>query len=469
MSSTVSGWSVRSRILASILATAALGLAVSGLVSYALQRSAVLHEIDDRLASELKEAGRVVVAQDGIGSTKDALRHIVSVAVPPEDGGSVGLVDGRASYTPGVAEAVRPESLPGFAARVSRETSDGTVRRGTIVVDGRAYRYLAVPVRVSGDPDRGVFAVAIDVGLRLDSVNSTFRAYAVLAIGSLVVIGVIGWLIAGRLLRPIRQLNATAERISADDLAERIPIVGDDDVSALTRTINEMLDRISAGVEQRRALLDDVRHELKAPLSVVRGEFELLDSADPRVVAEARRVGIEEVDRMAAMVDHLADLTEVQTTAMAWSAIDVGELTDDVRARAAKLSPRDWEVASRSSARVVGDRERLIQAWLQLADNAAKYSAPGSPIELGSSSDSGEIRLWVRDQGAPIPIEDRSRIFERFARGRSAAESKGSGLGLAIVSAIAAAHGGRVDVESDSTGNQFSLVLAEAPGRMSTS
>ena len=450
---------MRSRILASILATAALGLAASGLVSYALQRAAVVREIDDRLASELKEAGRVVVGQDGIGSTREALKRIVSVAVPPEDGGSIGLVEGRASYTPGVAEAVRLESLPGFAARVTRETSDGTVRRGTIVVDGRAYRYLAIPVHVDGDSDRGVFAVAIDVGLRLDSVNSTFRAYTVLAIGSLVVIWVIGWLIAGRLLRPIRQLNATAERISADDLEERIPIVGDDDVSALTRTVNEMLDRLSAGIEQRRALLDDVRHELKAPLSVVRGEFELLDSADPRVVAEARRVGIEEVDRMAAMVDHLTDLTDVQTTAMSWSIIDAGELTDDVHTRAAKLSPRDWNVTSRASADFVGDRERLIQAWLQLADNAAKYSTAGSAIEIGSAADGDEVRLWVRDHGTPIPVEDRARIFDRFARGRTATGSSGSGLGLAIVTAIAEAHGGRVELGSTSGGNTFSLVV----------
>jgi signal transduction histidine kinase len=445
--------------LASILATAALGVAVSGLVSYALQRSAVQHEIDDRLASELKEARRVVAEQDGIGSTQDAVRRIVSVAVPPEDGGSIGLIAGQATFTPGVAEAVRPESLSGFALRVTRETADGTARRGTIVVDGRAYRYAAVPVEVTGDPARGVFAVTIDVGLRLDSVNSTFRAYAILAIGSLIVIGVIGALISGRLLRPIRQLNATAARISADDLDERIPVVGDDDVSALTRTINEMLDRISSGVDQRRALLDDVRHELKAPLSVVRGEFELLDSADPLVVAEAQRVGIEEVDRMAAMVDYLADLTEVQTAAMNWTTIDVGELTDDVFSRATRLSPREWEVSSRAAAALAGDRERLIQAWLQLADNAAKYSAAGTAIEVGSSSDADAVRLWVRDRGTPIPVGDRARIFDRFARGRSATGSKGSGLGLAIVGAIAEAHGGHVELGTGGSGNTFTLVL----------
>lgn len=456
---------MRSRILASMLATAALGLAVSGLVSYALQRSAVLHEIDDQLASELDEARRVVAAQDGIGSTQDAVRRIVSVAVPPEDGGSIGLIAGHATFTPGVAEAVRPESLPGFTVRVSRETSDGTARRGTMVVDGRAYRYAAVPVEVNGDPARGVFAVSIDVGLRLDSVDSAFRAYAILAIGSLVVIGVIGSLIAGRLLKPIRQLNATAERISADDLDERIPVVGDDDVSALTSTINEMLDRISSGIAQRRALLDDVRHELKAPLSVVRGEFELLDSADPRVVTEAQRVGIEEVDRMAAMVDQLADLTEVQTTAMRWSAIEVGELTEDVRTRATRLSPREWEVTSRASTVLIGDRERLIQAWLQLADNAAKYSAVGAAIELGSSSDPNVVRLWVRDHGTPIPIEERTRIFQRFARGRTAAGSNGSGLGLAIVAAIAEMHGGRAELGTADSGNTFTLVLPRARRR----
>lgn len=162
---------------------------------------------------------------------------------------------------------------------------------------------------------------------------------------------------------------------------------------------------------------------------------------------------------MAAMVDHLTDLTEVQTTALSWSTIDAGELTDDVRARAAKLSPREWNVTSRASVTFMGDRERLIQAWLQLADNAAKYSPAGSAIELASSADTDSIRLSVRDHGTPIPVEDRARIFDRFARGRTTTGSNGSGLGLAIVAAIAEGHGGRVELGSTSEGNTFSLVL----------
>ncbi|WP_284255785.1 hypothetical protein [Pseudolysinimonas kribbensis] len=114
------GWSVRVRILASILVTAALGLVVAGLVSYGLQRGATLREVDARLTTELTEARRVVGAQSGVTSTRTALRQVLSVAVPPEDGGTVGLLDGRVAFTPGVTEPVHPEKLAGFATRIAR-------------------------------------------------------------------------------------------------------------------------------------------------------------------------------------------------------------------------------------------------------------------------------------------------------------------------------------------------------------
>jgi signal transduction histidine kinase len=456
------GWSVRTRILATILATATLGLVVAGLVSYELQRGATLRDIDGRLSSELTEARRFITSQSDLRDTRDALRRVMSVAVPPEDGGTVGLLDGGPAFTAGVTEAVRPESLPGFARRVTTETSDGSVRQGTFVRHGDAYRYVAIPVTVESDPDHGVFVVVIDVGRRLGPLDAAYRVYAIIAGVALVVIGVIGWLIAGRLLAPIRRLNELAQRIGADDLDERIPVVGDDDVSTLTGTVNSMLDRIREGIDARRALLDDVRHELKAPLSVVRGELELLTADDPQVVADARRVGIEEVDRMAALVDGLTDLTEVQTSAPDRTSVDVAALTDDLLARCAALGGHPWRITDRAAGSWSLDRERIIQAWLQLAENAAKYSPAGAPIELGSASDDGTLRLWVTDRGRPVPLEERERIFERFARGRGAIRSTGSGLGLSIVAAIAAAHGGRVTLTSEASGNTFALII---PGR----
>ncbi|MGN6324537.1 sensor histidine kinase [Pseudolysinimonas sp.] len=453
------GWSVRSRILATILAAALMGLVAAGVVSYELQRARMVSDVDARLSSELAEARRLVAAQHGIASTGQALRRVLSIAVPPEDGGTVGILDGRTAYTSGVSEAVRPERLPGFAARVFRETADGSVRQGTYLHDGVPYRYLAVPVTVAADPARGVFAVVIDQSRRLAPLDSTFRVYAIISLGALLVIGVLGWLVAGRLLAPIRGLNRMAQRITADDLGERIPVTGDDDVSTLTGTVNSMLDRIQEGVEQRRALLEDVRHELKAPLSVIRGELELLVAGDEQIVADARRIGIEEVDRMTALVDGLTDLTDVQTSVFQPATVDLGALTDDMLARCSALGGRPWRISTRAAASWTLDRERIIQAWLQLAQNADKYSPAGRPIELGSSVTDGEAWMWVADQGTPIPLEERAAVFERFVRGRGSASSNGSGLGLAIVSAIAAAHGGRVELEADTGGNTFSLVI----------
>jgi two-component system, OmpR family, sensor kinase len=457
-------WSVRARIVASILVTAAIGLGVAGAVTYQLQRSATLDDVDARLHAELTEARRVVATGqfDGVSA---AVQRILSVAVPPDDGGTVGIIDGRPEYTAGVSESVRLDIVPGFAARASKDVADGSVRVGSYLSDGRSYRYLATPVTVAGDDAHGVFAAAIDVDARLASLDASYRVYLVIAVVSWVVIGLIGWLIAGRLLRPLRRLGSTAQRISADALDDRIPITGSDDVSAIAGTVNSMLDRIREGVVQQRELLDDVRHELTTPLSVVRGQLELLDPADA-ASAEARRVGIEEIDRMTHLLDGLTALTEARTAEPDRQPVDVASLTDDVLTRVAALPGRSWRIGQAATGEALLDRQRVIQAWLQLAANADAYAPAGADVELGSVGEGHLVRLYVRDTGEPIPEADRARIFERFARGPAPEAKPGAGLGLAIVAAIAAAHGGRVELDSRGGGNRFSLLLPRTPAEV---
>jgi signal transduction histidine kinase len=109
---------------------------------------------------------------------------------------------------------------------------------------------------------------------------------------------------------------------------------------------------------------------------------------------------------------------------------------------------------------IVGDRQRLTQALMQLAENAARYGDPGKPIAIGSLVSGGEARLWVRDQGPGIPPHEQQAIFERFRRGGSGpGRSDGAGLGLAIVKAIAEAHHGRVELETSAGGSVFSVVV----------
>ena len=128
---------------------------------------------------------------------------------------------------------------------------------------------------------------------------------------------------------------------------------------------------------------------------------------------------------------------------------DADVLTEDLLTNARALADREWTLAGLGHGVVVADRQRLTQAVMNLLDNAARHTAPGARIELGSAVADGRFSLWVRDQGPGIPHEDHERMFERFTRGNDGGRKAGrAGLGLAIVRAVAEAHHGRVDVHS---------------------
>ena len=137
----------------------------------------------------------------------------------------------------------------------------------------------------------------------------------------------------------------------------------------------------------------------------------------------------------------------------------MGALTASVLEKAAQLGEREWLLESTAETEAMLDVQRITQAWLQLASNAVRYSEDGTRVQLGTAVDGRTLRLWVRDQGIGVAQEDRERIFERFGRGASTRQ-EGSGLGLTIVSAIAAAHGGRVTLESvEGTGSVFTMEI----------
>jgi signal transduction histidine kinase len=129
--------------------------------------------------------------------------------------------------------------------------------------------------------------------------------------------------------------------------------------------------------------------------------------------------------------------------------VDVAALTAEVHSKAEALGSQQWQIEKTGRGRIVADRQRLTQALIQLAENAAKHTPAGKPIRIGSSVQDGTAAFWVSDSGPGIRREDRNRIFERFGRGRGTRRLEGSGLGLTIVGAIAEAHGGEVALESE--------------------
>lgn len=205
-------------------------------------------------------------------------------------------------------------------------------------------------------------------------------------------------------------------------------------------------DIAEGSFDAHRRLLDDVRHELKTPITIVRGHLEVMDPADPEDVAAIRALGIAELDRMNRLIGDIDLLASVEIDRLTIGEVELTTLTQHIAEMVAVIPGHDWTVEQTAQGVIRGDRDRLLQAWLQLADNAAKYTSPGTPIELGSAVYPSGAQLWVRDHGPGIPPSMRHRIFRRFDRGVGRRTVGGSGLGLAIVDAIAKSHGGRCTV-----------------------
>lgn len=333
--------------------------------------------------------------------------------------------------------------------------------------------YLAEPVKIEyrvepleiTDKNYGVFVVAhITAGERQEVDEAVIVVFqvtsAVFAVASL-----LAWVVAGRVLAPLRLLTETARYINDSDLTRRIPIRGSDEIAELTITFNEMLDRLQGAFASQRDFINDAGHELRTPITIVRGHLELLGD-DPQERRETVELVTDELDRMSRFVDDLLVLAKAeQPNFLNLDTVDIGLLTEELYAKAKALAERDWRVDNKGSGRIIADRQRLTQAMMNLAQNATQHTVKGNVIALGSAITDDYARFWVRDTGEGIALAEQERIFERFARSALARRrSEGAGLGLAIVRAIALAHSGRIELISrPGGGSTFTLVIPIEP------
>ncbi|WP_196217183.1 sensor histidine kinase [Cellulosimicrobium composti] len=476
------GLTVRTRMLAAFLGLSALALLLAGGAAWFLQREQVDARIEDSLERSAEELATLAasgvnpVTGEPFTSPEDVVVAAIQLTVPAHNEGILGLREGRAPLVSQQDVRLRLEDDAELVAALAPLVGgDDVVLRSPRTATGD-YRALVAPVRsvdavgaAGAGQEPAALVLAYDRGAEHAEFAQVFRTYAVVALGALVLIGVVGWVVAGRLLQPIRALSRTAQRIGDTDLSARIPVTGNDDLSDLSRTVNGMLDRLEGAFESQRRLLDDVGHELRTPLTVVRGHLELMDPHDAADASETRDLALDELDRMNRLVDDLATLaTAGRPDFVRPLDVDLGRLLDDVHDKVRTLGDRRWLVDARADVAARVDAQRLTQALLQLAANAVKFSAPGSVVALGSavSDDGAHVRVWVRDEGVGIAPDEHSRIFERFAQATTPgrAHPEGAGLGLAIVAAIAAGHGGRVLVASTpGVGSTFTLDLPLVP------
>jgi two-component system OmpR family sensor kinase len=313
----------------------------------------------------------------------------------------------------------------------------------------------------------------IQLAQSLRTVDATLRDLATLIIISiaagLATAAIGGWLIAGTILEPVDRITLTAQKITrARDLGRRIDVPNtNDEVGRLALTFNEMLARIEDLFRGQQRFVADVSHELRSPLTAVRGNLDLLkrgaveDPAERAQVIEAMDI---ETARMSRLVSDLLLLARQDAgVPIAKHPVELDTLLLEVY-RQAQVVARGIKVTlgAEDQAIIIGDRDRLKQVLLNLVDNAIKYTPQGGEVTLSLTKDSTWVKIAVQDTGIGIAPDHIPNLFDRFYRVDKARsrDAGGSGLGLAIAKSVVEAHNGKITVESEvGKGSTFTVWL----------
>jgi heavy metal sensor kinase len=454
------------RIRLTLLNTAILILALFlfGTAVYAILQTTVNAEIDKNLEA--------IALQVRSETEAFALGNVTVLSVPEEldifHTASVFVVvlDKRGEII------ARSSNLAGFEGRLDPDGPADHRRYSTVVHYGQTLRVLTLPLVV--DTEGGEELIGhMQVALLVDNYPLFYRLPSILLLTGLAAVCLsllLGVLFTNNMLRPLDDIAAVALQITrADDLSRRLPDSGRrDEIGKLTEALNQTLARLERLFRSQQRFLADVSHELRTPLTTIRGNVDLMrrmGEAD----SESLDVIQDEVERMTRLVGDLLLLARADTGGLPIrrEPVELDDVFLDVYRQVSLLETGvNLVMQEVDQACVIGDVDRLKQLFLNLVDNALKYTPEGGTVTMSLSKNDGMAELMVADTGIGIPPADLPFIFDRFYRVDKARTRShgGSGLGLSIARWIAQAHNGDIHVKSETgAGSTFTVMLPIAP------
>ncbi|MDN5854169.1 MAG: HAMP domain-containing histidine kinase [Actinomycetia bacterium] len=461
---------VRARITIVVSLLTALALVLAGVSAYVVEMQRLDREVTASLEQEIDEFKTLANEGDDPQTGKEfasidrLMDTFMSRNIPAANemmfAFSSSPKSGLASGGPGLQDEAKAfGSRPEFKSMVKDIRAAGG---GTRTVDSPLGEAIVVvqPALGIDKGETGAFVVVHLIERQRDELYEVMQTFGAVAGGSWLIVTLIAFALTSGLLRPIRRMRATAQQIAQGELSRRMEVTGNNDLTELTRTVNDMLDRIEWAFETQRQLLDDAGHELRTPLTVLQGHLELTDPNDAEEIEQTRELLLDEIARMTRLVEDILMLAKSQRPDFIQpSDADLSVLVGTVLEKCRALGERTWKIDASPDVTVRVDGQRITQALLQLAHNAVRHTEHGDLIAIGARVRDGAAEFWVRDTGPGIAPADRDRVFQRFRRGSEATRDEGFGLGLSIVSAIAEAHGGHVQLDDPPIGATLRIIV----------
>jgi two-component system, OmpR family, sensor histidine kinase MprB len=434
--------SFRTRLTLVAAAAVALAVVIASLVVYLVVRNQLRGQVDDALQSRATE---IALGDPGL-----RIDHGYLDGVPPTFGGGdyVQIVDSQ-GHT--VRTRFESGSLPPSKLALALARNGGRARFNDASLGDHEYRVFTIQVH-----DELGNTYALQVARSLGEVNNTLHRIGIflflIAAGGVAIAGGLGLAVAQTALAPVRRLTQATEHVAeTQDLAERIEVRGEDEISRLATSFNTMLAALEESARSQRQLVSDASHELRTPLTSLRTNIEVL--ARDRNMADDEREKllndvVAQLTEMTALVTELVELARGQTHPQEAEDVRLDLLVGEVVEKARRDYPQVEFVADLQPYELHGVPNTIARAVSNLLDNAAKWSPPGSKVEVTVR----DGQVIVRDHGPGIDEDDLPHVFDRFYRAPAARKLPGSGLGLAIVKQVAEAHGGGVGAERPAGG-----------------